>query len=438
MNKLVKALSPVILVIAIMFIVPLSASAATGSEIVSYARQYIGCAYVRNTHGPATFDCSGFVYYVFSHFGIEMSLSSNEYFTNPGKFGTVVGTGSTANAKAGDLISWSGHVAIYTENGKCVEALNARYGVTESIAVNKHTNGMNYKVIRVYGVNDGAADSEAPVISNAKSSDVTFTSFKVNCTLKDNVSVSKVVVDVKGPKTSKSFTVNSPASDFSYTVDASAIDGAGKYSVTITAYDNAGNKSTASISNITVAQHTHSYTAKVTKEATCTAEGVRTFTCSCGSIYTEQIPVTAHVPGSWVITKEPTKTKTGERTLYCSACGQQLKKETLPKVSASNQYVYSISVSDFSMYYKNKYQIQPTVTADKNAVYSIAYSSSDPKIAKVDSNGNVTAVKRGTATITATAVDLKGNVVSDTCKVTVKFTVAQSIIWLFALGFLWY
>ncbi|MBQ7595800.1 MAG: C40 family peptidase [Clostridia bacterium] len=438
MNKLIKVLSPVILVIAIMFVVPVSASAVSGSEIVNYARQYIGCAYVRNTHGPTTFDCSGFVYYVFSHFGIEMSLSSNEYFTNPGKFGTVVGTGSTANAKAGDLISWSGHVAIYTENGNCVEALNARYGVTESIAVNKHTNGMNYKVIRVYGVNDGAADKEAPVISNAKASDITFTSFKVNCTLKDNVSVSKVVIDVKGPKTAKSFTVNAPAANFSYTVDASAIDGAGKYSVTITAYDDAGNQASAEISSITIAPHTHKYTSKVTKEATCTQEGVKTFTCSCGASYTESIPVTAHTPGSWVITKEPTTSKTGERTLYCSVCNQPIKKETLPKVSSSNQYVYSISISDFSMYYKNKYQIKPVVTADKNAVYSIAYSSSDPKIAKVDSDGNVTALKRGNATITATAIDLKGNVVKDTCKVTVKFTVAQSIIWLFALGFLWY
>ena len=196
MNKLVKALSPVILVLAIMFVVPISASAVTGSEIVNYARQFIGCAYVRNTHGPSTFDCSGFVYYVFNHFGITMSLSSNDYYSNPGKFGTVVGTGSTANAVAGDLISWSGHVAIYTGNGRCVEALNAKYGVTEAVAVNKHTNGMNYKVIRVNGVTNGSADKEAPAITNAKAADVTFTSFSVSCTLKDNTGVSKVVIDV--------------------------------------------------------------------------------------------------------------------------------------------------------------------------------------------------------------------------------------------------
>ena len=41
----------------------------------------------------------------------------------------------------------------------------------------------------------------------------------------------------------------------------------------------------------------HSYTAKVTTAATCTTEGVKTYTCSkCGDVYTESIPVTDH---SW-------------------------------------------------------------------------------------------------------------------------------------------
>ena len=40
--------------------------------------------------------------------------------------------------------------------------------------------------------------------------------------------------------------------------------------------------------------HTHSYTASVTKAATCTTTGVKTFTCSCGTSYTEVIPTTQH------------------------------------------------------------------------------------------------------------------------------------------------
>lgn len=40
--------------------------------------------------------------------------------------------------------------------------------------------------------------------------------------------------------------------------------------------------------------HTHSYTSAVTTAATCTTNGVRTYTCSCGESYTEAIPATGH------------------------------------------------------------------------------------------------------------------------------------------------
>ena len=48
-------------------------------------------------------------------------------------------------------------------------------------------------------------------------------------------------------------------------------------------------------STTTPAPHTHSYDSGViTRNASCTATGVKTFTCSCGTTYTETIPVTAH------------------------------------------------------------------------------------------------------------------------------------------------
>ena len=44
--------------------------------------------------------------------------------------------------------------------------------------------------------------------------------------------------------------------------------------------------------------HKHSYTGKVTKAATCGTAGVMTYTCSCGSSYTEPIPATGN--HNWV------------------------------------------------------------------------------------------------------------------------------------------
>ena len=57
--------------------------------------------------------------------------------------------------------------------------------------------------------------------------------------------------------------------------------------------------------------HSHSYTATVTTEETCGANGVKTYTCSCGASYTEVILATgSHSYGPWV---------DGKQT--CSVCG---------------------------------------------------------------------------------------------------------------------
>lgn len=66
--------------------------------------------------------------------------------------------------------------------------------------------------------------------------------------------------------------------------------------------------------------HTHSYTGKVTKEATCTAAGTKTFTCSCGDVYTETIKATGH-NYTTKVTKQATCTTAGTKTSTCSACG---------------------------------------------------------------------------------------------------------------------
>ena len=41
-------------------------------------------------------------------------------------------------------------------------------------------------------------------------------------------------------------------------------------------------------------EHTHSYTEQITAAATCTADGVKTFTCSCGDFYTKPIAALGH------------------------------------------------------------------------------------------------------------------------------------------------
>ena len=67
----------------------------------------------------------------------------------------------------------------------------------------------------------------------------------------------------------------------------------------------------------------HSYTSKVTKAPTCTAKGVRTYTCANDSnhTYTEEIAATGHVTWSeWTVTVAPTCDAKGVETRTC-VCG---------------------------------------------------------------------------------------------------------------------
>ena len=67
--------------------------------------------------------------------------------------------------------------------------------------------------------------------------------------------------------------------------------------------------------------HAHSYTATVTKQPTCTAEGVKTFRCSCGDSYTEAISAAGHIFGAYVYNNDATEAADGTETAVCTICG---------------------------------------------------------------------------------------------------------------------
>lgn len=173
-KKITALILSLILAVAV---IPLSglnieANATSGDDIVTYARTFIGHAYVSGGTGPDVFDCSGFASYIYGHFGINIPNSTtliwNDVKSGKETYGTVIDHGSIEKAQAGDLIVWVGHVSIYTSNGGCVEALNSRYGVTDSMPVNSHTNGMDYYVLRVKGVDGASVKPAAPVITADK------------------------------------------------------------------------------------------------------------------------------------------------------------------------------------------------------------------------------------------------------------------------------
>ena len=80
-------------------------------------------------------------------------------------------------------------------------------------------------------------------------------------------------------------------------------------------------------------KHVHNYTSKITKQPTCTTNGVRTYTCViCGATKTETIKATGHVYGEWTITKEPTTTAQGTKERICQKCGNK-ETQSIPKLT---------------------------------------------------------------------------------------------------------
>ncbi len=100
-----------------------------GIEIANYACQFVGNPYkwggTSLTEGA---DCSGFVMSVYANFGIELPHSS----AADRKVGYEVG--SLAEAIPGDIICYSGHVALYIGNGQIVHASTEKTGIIISNA----------------------------------------------------------------------------------------------------------------------------------------------------------------------------------------------------------------------------------------------------------------------------------------------------------------
>jgi cell wall-associated NlpC family hydrolase len=95
-----------------------AAKAAMSQRVVRYAKRFIGVRYVYGGSSPrAGFDCSGFVRYVYAHFGVSLPHSSYAQFDD----GRRVSRGSL---RPGDLVFFDGvgHVGLYVGNGRFIHA----------------------------------------------------------------------------------------------------------------------------------------------------------------------------------------------------------------------------------------------------------------------------------------------------------------------------
>lgn len=104
------------------------AQGVRGLGVIQYAKQFIGTPYVWGGESPGGFDCSGFVQFVYAHFGTVLGRTTYQQFDE----GTPV---YRADLLPGDLLffntygSGPSHVGMYVGSGTFIAASGSRVQV---------------------------------------------------------------------------------------------------------------------------------------------------------------------------------------------------------------------------------------------------------------------------------------------------------------------
>lgn len=95
----------------------------------------------------------------------------------------------------------------------------------------------------------------------------------------------------------------------------------------------------------------HNYEAVETVPATCSSDGYTIYACSmCGDFeYRDHTDKLSHTPGTWTVTKDPTREEEGERRTYCTTCGA-LMTEAIPAISDPSEGLQFTLNSDGASY----------------------------------------------------------------------------------------
>jgi len=120
-------------------------TSSIGSEIVAYAKSFLGCKYVWGANGPNCFDCSGFTKYIYAHFGYSLNRTATGQLSN----GVSV---SRTQLQPGDLVFFKyqtskpvSHVGIYIGGGQFIHASStAGKVVIDTLASGHYCNVLVY------------------------------------------------------------------------------------------------------------------------------------------------------------------------------------------------------------------------------------------------------------------------------------------------------
>ena len=115
---------------------------------MAYALTFEGYDYVYGGTTPAGFDCSGFVQYVYRHFGFNITRTATSQYYNDGEHI------SRSELMPGDLVFFGSggeitHVGIYIGGGRFIHAANPRKGVIISSLSESYYNARYFGANRI-------------------------------------------------------------------------------------------------------------------------------------------------------------------------------------------------------------------------------------------------------------------------------------------------
>ena len=155
---------------------------------------------------------------------------------------------------------------------------------------------------------------------------------------------------------------------------------------------------------------------KITKAATCTETGVKTYTCTrCQKTKTEEVKATGHKFSAWKTSSKATIYSPAKQTRECTSCHKKQTRDTGKKLKAA----IKVSVSKITMQPQQKLGTLKVTFANGDSVK--AWKSSNPNIFKVvgKTNGKCTLTAGKIAGTAKLTIKLKSGLTKDV-SITVK------------------
>lgn len=307
----------------------MKASAAvnlTSAQIKSYVESRVGQGYASNSclafvrecfmalGGPASTACCAYKYgnsYIKSNSKDNIPIGADVFFGN-------------RNIKCGSCGNYCGHIGIYVGNGEMVHASGGKVLKSKLTYVSNYRGWGYHGGINIVDGGSSGGSMNTPTISFGKSSYNVGEQVTFSWTASSNAALSHywVIVDLPGGIPWISTRIDKSVTSYSFTADK---EGSYYVYVAATPYNSQfgeGSLECKKYIEVKPLVENHNYTSKITTPATCTTNGVKTYTCTiCGKSYTETLAKIGHKYDGGKVTQAATCTTNGVKTYTCSVCG---------------------------------------------------------------------------------------------------------------------